>query len=111
MRDKQERGYDRQMLVLGADHHGYIGRMRAAFEAFGGDADRLELLIMQLVNLVADGEPVKMSKRAGQFRHRRRSRGYIGVDAARWYLLQRSHDTAVELDVELARKESSDNPV
>lgn len=111
MRDKQERGYDRQMLVLGADHHGYIGRMRAAFEAFGGDPERLELLIMQLVNLVADGEPVKMSKRAGQFVTVDDLVSYIGVDAARWYLLQRSHDTAVELDVELARKESSDNPV
>ena len=111
MRDKHDRGYDRQLLVLGADHHGYIGRMRAAFEAFGGDPDRLELLIMQLVNLVADGEPVKMSKRAGQFVTVDDLVGYVGVDAARWYLLQRSHDTAVELDIELARKESSENPV
>lgn len=111
MRDKHDRGYDRQLLVLGADHHGYIGRMRAAFEAFGGDPDRLELLIMQLVNLVANGEPVKMSKRAGQFVTVDDLVDFIGVDAARWYLLQRSHDTAVELDVELARKESSENPV
>ncbi len=111
MRDKHDRGYDRQLLVLGADHHGYIGRMRAAFEAFGGDPDRLELLIMQLVNLVANGEPVKMSKRAGQFVTLDDLVGYVGVDAARWYLLQRSHDTAIELDVELARKESSENPV
>jgi arginyl-tRNA synthetase len=111
MRDKQERGYDRQMLVLGADHHGYIGRMRAAFEAFGGDPDRLELLIMQLVTLVEGGEQVKMSKRAGQFVTVDDLVGEIGVDAARWFLLQRSHDTAVELDLDLARKESSENPV
>ncbi len=111
MRDKHDRGYDRQLLVLGADHHGYIGRMRAAFEAFGGDPDRLELLIMQLVNLVANGEPVKMSKRAGQFVTLDDLVGYVGVDATRWYLLQRSHDTAIELDIELARKESSENPV
>jgi arginyl-tRNA synthetase len=111
MRDKQERGYDRQMLVLGADHHGYIGRMRAAFEAFGGDPDRLELLIMQLVTLVEGGEQVKMSKRAGQFVTVEDLVGEIGVDASRWFLLQRSHDTAVELDLDLARKESSENPV
>ncbi|MBJ7471813.1 MAG: arginine--tRNA ligase [Solirubrobacteraceae bacterium] len=111
MRDKHDRGYDRQLLVLGADHHGYIGRMRAAFEAFGGDPEHLELLIMQLVNLVANGEPVKMSKRAGQFVTLDDLVDFVGVDAARWYLLQRSHDTAVELDVELARKESSENPV
>ncbi len=111
MRDKQERGYDRQMLVLGADHHGYIGRMRAAFESFGGDPDRLELLIMQLVTLVEGGEQVKMSKRAGQFVTVEDLVSEIGVDAARWFLLQRSHDTAVELDLDLARKESSENPV
>lgn len=111
MRDKHDRGYDRQLLVLGADHHGYIGRMRAAFESFGGDPKRLELLIMQLVNLVANGEPVKMSKRAGQFVTVDDLLELIGRDAARWYLLQRSHDTPVEIDVELARKESSENPV
>ncbi len=111
MRDKLDRGYDRQMLVLGADHHGYIGRMRAAFEAFGGDPDRLELLIMQLVNLVEGGEQIKMSKRAGQFVTVDDLVAEIGVDASRWFLLQRSHDTAVELDLELARKESSENPV
>lgn len=111
MRDKHDRGYDRQLLVLGADHHGYIGRMRAAFEAFGGDPERLELLIMQLVKLVADGKEMKMSKRAGEFVTVDDLVELIGVDAARWYLLQRSHDTPVEIDVELARKESSENPV
>ncbi|MDO9354182.1 MAG: arginine--tRNA ligase [Solirubrobacteraceae bacterium] len=111
MRDKLDRGYDRQMLVLGADHHGYIGRMRAAFEAFGGDPDRLELLIMQLVKLVEGGVEVKMSKRSGQFVTVEDLVDEIGVDASRWFLLQRSHDTAVELDLELARKASSENPV
>jgi arginyl-tRNA synthetase len=111
MRDKQERGYDRQLLVLGADHHGYVARMKAAFAAFGGDPERLEMLIMQLVNLVEDGEQIKMSKRAGQFVTVDDLVAEIGVDASRWFLLQRSHDTAVELDLALARKESSENPV
>ncbi|MFT4034253.1 MAG: arginine--tRNA ligase [Patulibacter sp.] len=109
--DKIGRGYDRLVFVLGADHHGYIGRMRAAVEAFGGQPDAVELLTMQLVHLVAGGEQVKMSKRAGQFVTLDDLIDEIGVDAARWYLLQRSHDTAVELDVELARRESSENPV
>ncbi len=109
--DKVARGYDRLVFVLGADHHGYIGRMRAAVEAFGGNPDTVELLTMQLVHLVEGGEQVKMSKRAGQFVTLDDLVDMVGVDAARWYLLQRSHDTAVELDVELARKESSENPV
>ncbi|MDQ8045953.1 MAG: arginine--tRNA ligase [Solirubrobacteraceae bacterium] len=111
MRDKVERGYERSILAVGADHHGYIARMKAAYASFGNDPDDLELLIMQLVNLVENGEPIKMSKRAGQFVTVDDLVSYIGVDAARWYLLQRSHDTAIELDVELARKESSENPV
>lgn len=111
MRDKQERGYDRLLFVLGADHHGYIGRMRAAMEAFGGDPERIELLIMQLVHLVEGGERARMSKRAGQFVTVEDLLDEIGPDAARWFLLWRSHDTTVELDLELARKASSENPV
>ena len=109
--NKRERGYDRMVYVLGADHHGYIGRMRAAFAALGGDPDRLDLLIMQFVHLVRRGEKVSMSKRAGEFVTLDDLVEEIGVDAARWFLLNRSHDTTIEVDLELATSETSENPV
>jgi arginyl-tRNA synthetase len=109
--EKRERGFDRQIDVWGADHHGYLRRMKAAYEALGGDPDRLELLIMQLVHLVRSGERAQMSKRAGEFVSLDELVAEIGVDAARWYLLARSHDTTVDLDLDLAREESSENPV
>jgi len=109
--DKRERGFSRQIDVWGADHHGYIRRMKAAYEALGGDPDELELLIMQLVHLVRSGERAQMSKRAGEFVTLNELIGEIGVDAARWYLLARSHDTTVELDLDLAREQSAENPV
>jgi arginyl-tRNA synthetase len=109
--DKRERGYDRQIDVWGADHHGYVSRMKAAYEALGGDPRELELLIMQLVHLVRSGERAQMSKRAGEFVTLDDLVAEIGVDAARWYLLARSHDTTVDLDLDLAREQSSDNPV
>jgi arginyl-tRNA synthetase len=109
--DKRERGYDRQIDVWGADHHGYVLRMKAAYAALGGDPDHLELLIMQLVHLVRGGERAQMSKRAGEFVTLEELLGEIGVDAARWYLLARSHDTTVDLDLDLAREQSSENPV
>jgi arginyl-tRNA synthetase len=109
--EKRERGFDRLIDVLGADHHGYVGRMHAAFQALGGESDQLELLIMQFVHLVSRGERASMSKRAGQFVTLDELLEEIGVDAARWYLLQRSHDTTIDLDLDLAREQSSDNPV
>lgn len=109
--DKLERGYDRVIDVLGADHHGYVGRMRAAWQALGGEPDRIEFLIMQLVNLVESGERVQMSKREGEFVTLDDLLDDIGVDAARWFLLQRSHETTLDLDLELARSQSQDNPV
>jgi len=109
--DKRERGFDRQIDVWGADHHGYVPRIKAAYEALGGDPDHLELLIMQLVHLVRGGERAQMSKRAGEFVTLDELLTEIGVDAARWYLLARSHDTTVDLDLDLARSESSENPV
>jgi arginyl-tRNA synthetase len=108
---KRERGFDRQIDVWGADHHGYVARMKAAYEALGGDPGELELLIMQLVHLVRSGERAQMSKRAGEFVTMDELVAEIGVDAARWYLLARSHDTTVDLDLDLAREESSENPV
>ncbi len=109
--DKRERGFERQIDVWGADHHGYVLRMKAAYEALGGDPDELELLIMQLVHLMSSGERAQMSKRAGEFVTLDELVAEIGVDAARWYLLARSHDTTVDLDLDLAREQSSENPV
>jgi arginyl-tRNA synthetase len=109
--DKRERGHDRLINVLGADHHGYVGRMQAAWQALGGERGRLELLIMQLVNLVERGQRVQMSKRQGEFVTLDDLVDDIGVDAARFFLLQRSHDTMLDLDLALAREETQDNPV
>ena len=109
--DKRERGFQRQIDVWGADHHGYVLRMKAAYEALGGDPQELELLIMQLVHLVSSGERAQMSKRAGEFVALDDLVAEIGVDAARWYLLARSHDTTVELDLDVAREQSSENDV
>ncbi len=109
--DKRERGYDHAIGVLGADHHGYTARMRAASKALGGDPERFELVIMQLVNLLEGGRRAQMSKREGQFVTLDDLIEDIGVDATRWFLLQRSHDTTLDLDLDLARKRSQDNPV
>ena len=109
--ERRQRGFERQINVWGADHHGYIMRMKAAYAALGGDPDELELLIMQLVHLVRAGERAQMSKRAGEFVTLEELVKEIGVDAARWYLLARSHDTTVDLDLDLAREESAENPV
>ena len=109
--DKRERGFERQIDVWGADHHGYVLRMKAAYEALGGDPAELELLIMQLVHLMSSGERAQMSKRAGEFVSLDDLVAEIGVDAARWYLLARSHDTTVDLDLDLASEQSSENDV
>jgi arginyl-tRNA synthetase len=108
---KRERGFDRLIDVWGADHHGYVARVRAAFAALGGDPDKLELIIMQFVNVIERGERASMSKRRGDFVTLDDLLDEIGVDAARFFLLQRSHDTTVDLDLDLARQQSSDNPV
>jgi arginyl-tRNA synthetase len=108
---RRERRYDREIDVWGADHHGHVLRMKAAYRELGGDPDRLELLTMQFVHLVRRGERAQMSKRAGEFVTLDELVAEIGVDAARWYLLARSHDTTVDLDLDLAREQSSENPV
>jgi arginyl-tRNA synthetase len=109
--DKLERGFDRLIDVWGADHHGYTGRMHAAFEALGHGEVALELIIMQFVNLIERGERASMSKRRGDFVTLDELIAQIGVDAARFFMLQRSHDTTVDLDLDLAREQSSENPV
>jgi len=109
--DKLERGFELLIDVLGSDHHGYAPRQRAAIAALGADPEVLEVLIMRLVHVVESGERAQMSKRSGDFVSLDELIDDIGVDAARWFMLWRSHDTAVDLDLELARRESSDNPV
>jgi arginyl-tRNA synthetase len=110
-RDKLERGADRLINVLGADHHGYPPRLRAALAALGHDPEVLETPIMQLVHVVEGGERAQMSKRRGEFVTLDELIQDIGADAARFFMLQRSHDTPVDLDLELARKTSNENPV
>jgi arginyl-tRNA synthetase len=109
--DKLERGFELLIDVLGADHHGYAPRLKAVVAALGADPDVLEPLMMRLVHLVEGGERAQMSKRSGEFVTLDELVDEIGVDATRWFMLWRSHDTTVDLDVELARRESSDNPV
>jgi arginyl-tRNA synthetase len=109
--EKLLRGYDRLINVLGADHHGYIGRMKAAMSSLGADPDRLEIQILQFVHIVERGERASMSKRRGEFITLDDLIAEIGVDAARFFMLQRSHDTTVDLDLDLAREQSSENPV
>jgi arginyl-tRNA synthetase len=109
--DKLERGYDRMVNLLGADHHGYIARMKASMAALGVDPDRLEIPILQFVHIVEGGRRASMSKRRGDFVTLDDLIAEIGVDATRYFMLSRSHDSTVDLDVELARRQEKDNPV
>ncbi len=110
--DKRRRGFDKVMILLGADHHGYLGRYRALAAAFGDDPDlTLELLIGQMVNLVRDGEPLRMSKRAGTVATLEDLVDALGVDAARYALVRYSMDATIDVDVGLWTRQSNDNPV
>jgi arginyl-tRNA synthetase len=110
--DKRGRGFDKVVIILGADHHGYIGRMRAAVACFGDDPDQtLEILIGQLVNLLRDGQPLRMSKRAGTVVTINDIVDAIGVDAARYALARYSLDSTIDLDLDLWTRRSTDNPV
>ena len=109
--DKLRRGFERLIDVLGADHHGYVARIRAALEALGADPSAFEALIMSLVHVVEGGQRAQMSKRSGDFVTLDDLLDDIGVDATRWFMLWRSHETAVDLDLQLARSQSSENPV
>jgi arginyl-tRNA synthetase len=108
---KLERGYDRLINVLGSDHHGYVARMKAAMKALGADPGRLEVPLLQFVHVVEHGERASMSKRRGDFITLDELIGEIGVDATRFFMLSRSHDSTVDLDLDLAREESAENPV
>jgi arginyl-tRNA synthetase len=109
--DKLERGYDRMINLLGSDHHGYIARMKASMAALGVEPDRLEIPILQFVHIVEGGRRASMSKRRGDFVTLDDLIAEIGVDATRFYMLSRSHDSTVDLDVDLAREQSNENPV
>ena len=109
--DKRAREFHRMIDVWGADHHGYVQRTQAHFQALGGEPGQLELVIMQFVHVVERGERSSMSKRRGEFVTLDDLMDEIGVDATRFFLLQRSHDTTVDLDLDLAREQSAENPV
>ncbi len=109
--DKADRGHDRLIDVLGADHHGYIARLKAILESGGKSGEMLEVSLIQLVSLLEKGEAKKMSKRAGTLVTMGDLVADIGVDATRFFLVQRSHETPLELDLDLAREQSQENPV
>jgi arginyl-tRNA synthetase len=109
--EKRERGVELQLLPVGSDHHGYVPRMRAAYAALGGDPKQLEMPILQFVHLIEGSERAAMSKRRGEFVALDELLDEIGVDATRFFMLQRSHDRTVDLDLDLARRESAENPV
>ncbi|MEK7747960.1 MAG: arginine--tRNA ligase [Nitrospirota bacterium] len=110
-KNKLERGYDRLIDIWGADHHGYIARVKAAVSALGYQADRLDIVIHQLVNLLRGGKPVAMSKRSGEFVTLKEVMEEVGVDATRFFFLMRRSDTSLDFDLELAKKASDENPV
>jgi arginyl-tRNA synthetase len=111
VRDKLERGFDRAIYVLGADHHGYVGRLKAAAAMLGYDPERIEVLIYQLVHIIEGGETKKISKRRGDVVFLHELVEKIGIDAARWYLVSRGHDQPLDIDVDLATERTPKNPV
>jgi arginyl-tRNA synthetase len=110
--DKRERGFEQNLIMLGADHHGYVGRMMAMVEAFGDVPNvNLQILIGQMVNLMRDGQPVKMSKRAGTIVTLDDLVDAVGVDAGRYALVRSSSDSQLDIDLDLLSKRSNENPV
>ncbi len=109
--EKYERGFDRVIDVWGADHHGYIKRIDAAVVATGRKSEQFDVILVQLVNLLRDGNPVQMSTRAGEFVTLKDIVDEVGKDAARFMFLSRSYDSGLDFDLELAKRKSSDNPV
>jgi arginyl-tRNA synthetase len=108
---KLERGFKRAIYVLGADHHGYIARMKAAAQGLGEDPDRLEILLVQFAVLYRNGHKVQMSTRSGQFITLRELREEVTSDAARFFYVMRSHDQHLDFDLDLAKSRTSENPV
>ncbi len=109
--DKRRRGFDLCIYMLGADHHGYIARLKAAAAALDDDPDTVEVLIGQMVNLVSDGKPLRMSKRAGTIVTMNDLVDAVGVDAARYALIRSSANATIDIDLDLWSRKTSDNPV
>jgi len=109
--DKFDRGFERVIDVWGADHHGYIPRVSAAIEALGHTRDKFNVILIQLVNLLREGEPVAMSTRSGEFVTLRDVINEVGSDAARFIFLTRHYESPLDFDLELAKKKTNDNPV
>ncbi|HLF31756.1 MAG TPA: arginine--tRNA ligase [Xanthomonadales bacterium] len=109
--NKLQRGFKRAIYILGADHHGYVARLRAAALGFGEDPDRLEIQLVQFAILFRFGEKVQMSTRSGQFITLRELRQEVGNDAARFFYVMRSHDQHLDFDLDLAKSHSHENPV
>ncbi len=109
--DKLKRGFDTLINIWGADHHGYIPRMKATVEAFGHSKEALRIVLVQMVSLLRSGRKIEMSKRAGEFVTLREVLNEVGSDAAKFFFLMRRSDTHLDFDLELAKQHSSDNPV
>jgi len=109
--NKYQRGYDRMINIWGADHHGYVARVKAAVAAMGYPPEKLHVLIHQLVNLQRNGQPVAMSKRSGEFVTLREVMEEVGADVTRFFFLMRRADSSVDFDLEVAKKSSDENPV
>jgi arginyl-tRNA synthetase len=109
--DKYDRGFERVVDVWGADHHGYIPRMKAAIEASGHRPEQFDVILVQLVNLLRAGQPVAMSTRAGKFETLRGVINEVGRDAARFIFLTRHYESALDFDLEIAKQKTNDNPV
>ncbi len=110
-RNKFLRGFETVIDIWGADHHGYIPRMSAAVQALGYEKDALKVILVQLVNLLRDGKPVAMSTRSGEFVTLREVVDEVGKDAARYNFLMRRSDSHLDFDLELAKRQSNENPV
>jgi len=110
-RNKFERGFGKLINVWGADHHGYVPRLKAAMRALGYDESRLHIVLVQLVQLTRAGEPVRMGKRSGEFVPLQEVLDEVGSDAARFFFLMRKADSHLDFDLELAKQQSSENPV
>ena len=109
--NKLERGFDRAIYILGADHHGYVARLRAAAAGLGEDPDKLEIMLIQFAVLYRFGEKVQMSTRSGNFITLRELREEVSTDAARFFYVMRSHDQHLDFDLDLAKSRSNENPV
>ena len=111
LKNKYDRNFEKLIYVWGADHHGYVPRLKSVNKAFGHPDDAVDVLLIQMVNLLRDGKPVQMSKRAGTIITLREIMDEVGVDATRFFFVMRRCDSTLDFDLELAKKATSENPV